>query len=29
VQQRLRRFNEKCKAIGEELARLLITGFIR
>jgi hypothetical protein len=30
VKQRLRRFNdEKCKAIGEEILKLLIAGFIR
>jgi hypothetical protein len=30
VKQRLRRFNdEKCKAIGEEIVKLLSAGFIR
>jgi hypothetical protein len=30
VKQRLRRFNdEKCKAIGEEIMKLLSAGFIR
>ena len=30
VQQRLRRFdNERCKAIGEGIAKLLATGFIK
>jgi predicted thioredoxin/glutaredoxin len=30
VKQRLRRFNdEKCKAINEEIKKLLSTGFIR
>jgi hypothetical protein len=30
VKQRLRRFNdEKCKAIGEEILKLLSAGFIR
>jgi hypothetical protein len=30
VKQGMRRFNlEKCKAIGEELARLLAVGFIK
>jgi hypothetical protein len=30
VQQRLRRFDEeKCRAIGEEIAKLLAAGFIR
>jgi hypothetical protein len=30
VKQRLRRFNdEKCKAIGEEIEKLLTSGFIR
>jgi hypothetical protein len=30
VQQRLRRFNEeKCRAIGEEIAKLLATRFIK
>jgi hypothetical protein len=29
VKQRLRRFNdEKCKAIGEEIEKLLTSGFI-
>ena len=30
VKQRLRRFNEvKCRAIGEEIANLLVVGFIK
>jgi hypothetical protein len=30
VKQRIRRFNdEKCKAIGEEIKKLLSAGFIR
>ena len=30
VKQRLRRFDEeKCKAIGEEIAKLLVVGFIK
>jgi hypothetical protein len=30
VKQRLRRFNdEKCKAIGEEIMKLLSAGFIK
>ena len=29
VKQRLRRFDEeKCRAIGEEIAKLLVAGFI-
>jgi hypothetical protein len=30
VKQRLRRFNEeKCRAIGEEIGKLLVAGFIK
>ena len=30
VKQRLRRFDkEKCRAIGEEIAKLLVAGFIK
>ena len=29
VKQHLRRFNEKCRAIGKEIAKLLVAGFIK
>ena len=29
VKQHLRRFNEKCRAIGKEIAKLLATGFTK
>jgi hypothetical protein len=29
VQHRLRRFNEKCWAIGEEIVKLLVPRFIK